>query len=241
MMRITLLVVLSLLALQGCVQQQFRSVDDKDKAAEIYSDLGLGYLRQGKLDLAKQKLDRALELNNKQIEAHHYIAEVYKQLEEYELAEKHYTQALSINPKDPGVLNNYGAFLCQRSRFEDAEKHFLQVVTAKRYRTPELAYENLALCALRTDNVTKAEEYFRKALGINDQLSKSLFQMSNIHLDKKDYLRSRAFLQRYHDIASPTEQSLKLGIKIEESLGDKAARQEYVDKLKRLFPHVDVE
>lgn len=241
MKHVMLVAVLGLLALQGCAQNEFRSADEKRKAAGIYADLGLGYLRQGKYDLAKQKLERSIELNPRLVDAHHFIAEVYKQTEEYELADKHYGDALAIAPKDPVILNNYGAFLCERGRFEDAEKYFLKVVSAKRYRTPEFAYENLALCAQRTGNNVKAEEYFRKALDIDGKLTKSLFQMATIYYEKKDYLRGRAFLQRYHSFAQPTEQSLKLGIKIEEAQGDSVARQGYVDQLKKLFPHVDVE
>ncbi len=240
MKHIALLMMLSVFVLQGCSSHGLKPGQDKKKAAQIYSDLGLGYMRQGKVELALTKLKRSLELDNKQVNAHHYIAEVYKQLEEYELADSHYAKAVGLAPPTPMLLNNYGAFLCERSRFEDAEKYFLRAATAKRYRTPERAYENLALCALRTKSADKSEIYFRKALSINAQLPKSLYQMANINYDKKDFLRARAFLQRFHSVAHETEQSLKLGIQIEKALGSESGEKEYLEKLKRLFPHADV-
>ena len=241
MNRIALLVVLSMFVLQGCSQHGLKPGQDKKKAAQIYSDLGLGYLGQGKVELALTKLKRSLQLDNKQVEAHHYIAEVYNQLEEYELADAHYTKAVSLAPPTPMLLNNYGAFLCERSRFEDAEKYFLRAATTKRYRSPELAYENLALCALRTKNTEKAETYFRKALGMNAGLPKSLYQMARLNYDKKDYLRARAFLQRFQSVSNDTERSLKLGIHIEKALGSREGEKEYQEKLRRLFPHADSE
>ncbi len=240
MKRLALSVLCSLVLLQGCAQSPLHP-SDEDKAAKIYSDLGLAYLKQGNLDLALMKLERSLELDSNQPEAHHYIAEVYRQQDEIELAEEHYAEAVKLAPKDPMLLNNYGAFLCSQSRFDDAVKNFLQAASAKRYRTPELAYENVGLCAMRTKNYVTAEEYFRKALGMNSKLPKSLYQMAQINFDKKEFLRSRAFLQRFHDLSLPTEQSLKLGIQVETALGDEAAKAEFVNKLTTLFPHVDID
>ncbi len=241
MKRLSLVVLLSVLFVQGCAQGPIKSDEDRERAVQIYTDLGLGYLKQGNLELALDKLQRALEIDDKRVEAHHYIAAVYSQLEEPELAEKHYVKAIDLSPEDPQLLNNYGAYLCERSRFVDAEKYFLQAANAKRYRSPELAYENIALCATRSNQPETAEQYFRKALGLNENMPKSLFQMAVLYSDKEDYLRARAFLQRYHALASKTEQSLKLGIKIEQKLGNESARQEYVQSLKTLFPHVDIE
>jgi type IV pilus assembly protein PilF len=241
-MKYKLLIVMfgvMLLMLQACVQHNSRGTSAKsdEEVAQLYTDLGLGYLRQGKLDLSLTKLKHALEIDKNKPDANHYIAEIYKQMDEFELAEKHYAKAIILDKENPMLLNNYGAFLCGQSRFEDAEKYFLRAVGVKRYRTPELAFENLALCAQRTDNVVKAEEYFRKALGIRPELAKSLFQMSGISYKKQDYMRARAFLQRFHSVVNETEQSLKLGIKIERALEDELAVKKYQQQLREKFPH----
>jgi len=234
---IVLMVTLFALLLQGCVQSGGpKGEKETAEAVRIYNDLGLGYLRQGKLDQAQDKLKRALELNSSDPAANHYIAEVYKQQGDTKLAEKYYDRAAELDPRNPMVLNNYGAFLCEQSRFADAEKYFLRAANTPRYQTPELAYENLALCAQRVNNMDKAEEYFRKALSANPKLPKSLYQLAQLSYDKKDYLKARAFLQRFHGVAAQSEQSLKLAIKIEEVLGNEAALEEYRQSLKTRFP-----
>ncbi len=224
------------LLVQGCVQSGGVKEQDEAEAIQIYSDLGLNYLRQGKLDQALVRLQRALDLNSNDLAANHYIAEVYKQLGETKKAEKHFDKAVDIEPKNPMILNNYGAFLCDQSRFSDAEKYFLRAANAPRYQTPELAYENLALCAQRVNNNDRADEYFRKALALNPKLPKSLYQLAQLNYDSKEYLKARAFLQRFHAVSVQSEQSLKLAIRVENALGNEQAQQEYHHALKTRFP-----
>ncbi len=242
MRRFTLLLMMVVLLLQGCVQTGGpKGAAETAEAVRIYSDLGLGYLRQGKLDQSLQKLQRALELNSRDPASNHYIAEVYKQMNETKLADRYFEKAAELDPKNPMLLNNYGAFLCDQSRFADAEKYFLRAAELPRYQTPELAYENLALCALRVNNPVQAELYFRKALAIDPKLQKSLYQMAQISYDNKDYLTARAFVQRFHSVVDPSELGLKLAIKIEQALGNESALQEYRQALKKRFPDAVVE
>lgn len=229
-----LLTLLTALLGQGCVSTDRRDADP-EKAAKIYADLGLEYLRQGNLELALVKLERSLELDGNNADAHHYIAEVYNQLGKAELAQKHYLEAVSLDDANPMLLNNYGAFLCEQGRFEASEEYFLRAAALPRYRTPELAYENLALCALQSDNTARAEEYFRKALKLRPGLPQSLYQMARLTYQQEQYLTARAFIQRLHDIGQ-TRQSLQLAIRIEEALGDADAADAYRDALSSQFP-----
>lgn len=239
-MRYVALVAVVLLALvaQGCAQNNgVGRKGDPIKASQIYAELGLGYLQEGEVERAISKLERALELNKKNAAAHHYLAEAYKQLNDPELAERHYKKAVALAPDDATILNNYGAFLCGQSRIDDAEKYFLKAAETPRYRTPELSYENIALCAMRADDRAKAETYFRKALSLMPNLPKSLYYMAQLSYGKGDYLRARAFLQRLEKARGMTEQALRLGVKVETALGDSAAAARYRQALdKRLNP-----
>ena len=233
-------VIILAAVIQGCAQKPVRDSreesTDPEKAAEIYTELGLGYLQQGRYELAQNKLGRALELHGGNADTHHYIAEVYKQLGEFDLADKHYRRAVALTPNDHRLLNNYGAYLCDRTRFEKAEEYFLRAAALPRNKTPEFAYENIALCALRVDNMDKAESYFRKALELRPQLPKSLLRMAELTLNQGEYLSARAFLQRFHGVVTETRQSLRLGIRIETALGDAAAIEKFSQLLAEKFP-----
>ncbi len=221
--------LVSVLLFQGCAQTGGADGKraDLDKASKLYTDLGLGYMQQGELERAMSKLERALELKPNNADAHHYLAEVYRQLGDDEFAEKHYLRAIKLSPKDARTLNNYGAFLCGQSRFGDAETYFLRAAAVPRYRTPELSYENIAMCAMRVKNSDKAVEYFRKALAIMPTLPKSLYNMALISYNRGDFLRARAFLQRLQSSHGMSNQAVELGIRIETALGDSAAVARY--------------
>ena len=239
MKQLGLLGVLCLLLalLQGCVSSGKRS-EDPEKAAQIYADLGLEYLRQGNLDLAVSKLERSLELDSKLPRANHYIAEAYKQQGEMKLAEEYYNKAVDYDSDNPMLLNNYGAFLCGQGRIEESEEYFTRAAEVPSYRTPELAYENQALCALQNGNKTKAEEYFRKALNVKPVLPKALYQMALLTYEQQEFLKARAFIERFHALGR-TEKSLKLAIKIEWALGDKAAVARLRETMRIEFPNAD--
>lgn len=225
----------------GCAGGGARDAKDPERAAGIYADLGLGYLQQDKLDLALEKLQRALELEPNHPSANHYIAEVYNRMGEADKADRYYRKAVDLNEQNPMVLNNYGAFLCNQRKFEAAESYFLRAAKTPRYRTPELVYENIGLCARRTGNNAKAEEYFRKALQMRADLPKSLLNMAALTYDAKQNLQARAFLQRFHALSQATPYSIGLGIKIEQALGDARAVADYRDLLQKQYPFVTEE
>jgi len=228
-LRLGLCTLLILAITQGCVSTGQKHADP-GKAAQLYADLGVQYLRQGNLELSLIKLKHALELDSENADANHYIAELYRQMGNKELAKEYFEKAVRYDDKNPMLLNNYGAFLCEQGHFDESEKYFLRAAKVPSYRTPELAYENLALCAMKTDNTAKAEEYFRKALKIRPALPQSLYQMALLSYQQGEYLQARAFIQRFYALGK-TRQSLELGIRIEEALGDKAAADKYRKEL----------
>lgn len=231
-----------LLSLSACsttntaATQQTNPGDRADTLAETNVKLGVGYLQQGRRDLALSKLQRALELSPNLASAHNAIAIVYDQLGQLDEAGQHYQKAVSLAPKDSGVLNNYGTFLCKRNQLNEAEQYFLRALENPLYETPALAYENAGLCAVRVPNTVKAEKYFRDALQINPRLPASLYQMAIISSDRGDYLPARAYLQRYAAVAKHTPQSLWLGVRVEQMLGDKNAVASYALQLRSTYP-----
>jgi type IV pilus assembly protein PilF len=219
--------------LGGCASS---SPEEKQDLAAIYTDIGLSYLQRGDYPRAKEKLQRALEVDPKSARAHHYIAELYNRTEDYEKAELHFRLALESSPDDPNLRNNLGAFYCDRGRFDDAEPQFLAAIKDPAYTTPQLAFENLGRCALRKPDKAKAERYFTEALRRQPDLPYSLFEMAQIYFDRGEGMKARAFLERYFSVAAEGPEVLWLGVQIERALGDDDMAQQYGDKLRTRFP-----
>jgi type IV pilus assembly protein PilF len=58
--------------------------------------------------------------------------------------------------------------------------------------------------------------------------------MAEVSYRKGEYLRARAFLQRYEAVAPVNADSLAMGVKIETELGDQKAAERYRQLLREL-------
>jgi len=222
------------LSLLGCASVEEQRA--KMKVADTNMRLGVGYLKQGRIEEALLKLKKALEAAPDLIPAHSAIALVYEQLGDNENAETHFLSALDLGPNDGRIHNNYAAFLCRTGKPLDAEPHFLQAIRSPGYRTPERALENLGMCAMQIPDLDKAETYLRKALQMDPKLPGALLQMARVSVQKKRFLSGRAYLQRLQEVAPLGPEALWLGIQVEQKLGDEVTARRYELELRRKYP-----
>jgi len=207
--------------LGGCVSAQKEA--NKMDLAQLYADMGLGYLRSGKYDIAKERLHKSIENNPNYAPAQHYLAQVYFQLGNKEEAQQYYERALKLDAFDPFLQNNYAVFLCDTGKIDDAEAWFLKLTDNVNYSTPHTLYENLGNCVYRGKlpaQQARAEVYFRRALSYEPTLMVSLSRMTEINIKKREYFKARAYLERFMALETYTPEMLLLGVKIEKQLGD---------------------
>lgn len=236
--RAALLVCLALAACTTTTEQASTgSKADLKEAARLNTQLGIDYMRKGQFDLALEKLKRALDQDSELATAHSSIALVYQRRGDADLAEEHYREALDLNANDPGTMNNFGIFLCGQGKIADAEKIFVKAAESKDNTTPADAWTNAGVCVRRDPKrMARAEGYFREALQLNPRHANALAQMALTSYEKEDYLRARAFLQRYESVAAPTSQTLWIGAQTERKLGDMQTARGYERRLRTEFP-----
>ena len=187
---------------QACVTESStgQRVASDDDAAVANMNLGAGYLRQGRADLAIDALERAIELNPRLADAHSTIAIAYDQRGDNTLAEQHYRRATSLEPGNAAAANSYAVFLCRQDRWPDAEDYFRRAAETPRYATPEAALANAGVCASNAGDNAKAEEYLRAALDKNPEYPDALSSMIELSYREQEYMQARAFMQRYLDV-----------------------------------------
>jgi len=232
-----LIIVLMLATLTACVSDPINPYGggDRQKASMANAKLGLGYMMQGNNEQALAKMQKALELDEENASAHHYLAELYNRLDEPAKAEKHYLHAIEITPEETSALNNYAVFLCRQGRYEASQEHFHRILENPLFKSKAQTFENMGLCAEQSGNVKQAEEYFRKALRYNAKLSKALLHMAQISFDKQSFLSAYGFYQRFLEVGKQVPQSLWLGILLERRKGNKNAVASYSLLLRRKF------
>lgn len=228
--------LLLVILLTGCASNQARVSDTQTRHADTLVQLGLGYMQKGDLNVALEKLSMALEAADNYAPSHNAIAILYTRLERYDEADKHYRRSVKLAPDDGNLSNNYGAFLCGRKQYSEAYEQFYKAAKQPLYGTPELAYENAGLCALRENNLEMAETSFRNALKIRADMTVSLINMARVALLKSNYLQGRAYIQRFEEKASHSPATLQLAIEVERGLGATQQVEKYSEMLRSRFP-----
>lgn len=210
---------------------------DRAKAAEINAELAITYMKQDNLRAAREKVDKALQQNSRSAQVQMAAGFVYDRLGEDRKAGAHFEQAVKLGGKDnPEVLNNAAVFQCRKGDRKRGEQLFLQAAASPLYRTPEVAFANAGRCARADGRPQDAERYFRQALARRPNMPDPLLALADIQHAAGNQLQARAFVQRYHDAAAATAQSLWLGYRIERGAGDMAAAGDYSRRLRMEFP-----
>jgi type IV pilus assembly protein PilF len=208
----------------------------KQDAAEVQVRMGRGYMEQGKFETAHQKLERALQLDPASVDAHTLMAILYERIDRPALSEKHYRRAAELDAEDGSTNNNLGAYLCRLGRFDEADAYFLKALDDPFYATPQAALSNAGVCAVRAGATDKAEAYFRRTLELNPRDPAALYELALINFSKNEFMRARAFVQRFESAGRADASMLELAAKIEEQLGDAKAAAKYRERLKTEFP-----
>ncbi len=238
-LRVSLL-VLAVLLTAGCASTAERNQSDERarKLVETNIQLGAGYLQQGQMNAAKEKLDKALELAPDDPQANNVMAVLQWRLRDYESAERHFRRALGskVGSINPDIQHNYGAFLCDRGRVDEAMTWFERAIANPQYPTPELANLNAGMCLLKKPDRIGAERYLRQALQRNPTLAPALLTLARLTYESGNALSARGFMERYVKAGPETAESLWLGIRVERTLGNRIAESNYALRLKGKFP-----
>jgi type IV pilus assembly protein PilF len=205
-------------------------------AARLNAQLAVGYLKQGDVVAAREKVEKALRENDRDAFVHTAAALVYDRLQEREKADKQYAQAVRLEPKNPEFQNAYAVFQCRNGRPKDGQLLFEQAARNPAYATPEVAYANAGVCARGAGDVAAAETYFRHALELRSDFPDALLQLADLTFQKGNGLPARGLLERYFQVAPRTPDALALAVRVERSLGDSNAAHRYFDELVNRFP-----
>jgi type IV pilus assembly protein PilF len=128
-----------------------QGAENKADAAKYNVQLGVEYIRQGNLGLAKEKLERAEKQNPRDPNVHSSLALLHERLGDRKKADAHFKTALRLAPRSPDISNNYAVYLCRTGRHAEGVKRFEDAARNPLYRTPEAAWTNAGVCLRQAD------------------------------------------------------------------------------------------
>jgi type IV pilus assembly protein PilF len=228
------LALLLALALAGCTDSGPKKAKTED-AAVYNTQLGLGYLHQNELAIAKEKLDRAVKQDPSYAPAHSARAMLYDRLGEPKVADEEFRAALRLAPDDPTMVNNYAVYLCQHGRTDEGVKKFQEAAANALYRTPEAAFTNAGVCLRAAKRDEEARPLFIKALQVRPSYDEAAYQLANLQYQHKELAQARGLLDAYLANFPQTPDLLLLAVRVARAQGDQAAAQKYARRLQTDF------
>ncbi|MDQ7090636.1 MAG: type IV pilus biogenesis/stability protein PilW [Methylococcales bacterium] len=220
----------------ACVQVNPPREVSSEEQAEIYLKMGVRYLEMGKLEIAKEKLEKSVDLNSSNSESHNALAVLYERIERSSDAKYHYKQAVSENDESPQPRNNYGRFLCEKGEYEEGLAHLAVAFNMPLNSRKWFSLTNAGLCYLKQNKMKEAENYFRKALEVHPQYPPALLEMLKMSYRFHKFMSARAFLQRYFSVSPESADSLWYAYRIELGLKNRSGAEQYKNKLLTQFP-----
>jgi type IV pilus assembly protein PilF len=206
------------------------------EAGRINARLAVEYLKRDQLQVAQDKIEKALAQNPKDVNVQLSAGLVYERLRDKRQAEKHFRQALRAEPDNPEAQNAYGAYLCRNDEFSKGQKMFVEAAANPLYRTPFVAYTNAGVCARSAGQLEEAERYLRQALASNVDYPETFAQLAGVLHEQGNNLQARAFVGRFLAIAPATPNILLLGYNIEVAMKDESAAGTFRERLEKEFP-----
>lgn len=234
----------SSLLLSACVttiESRLTRKADPAKAVDNYTQLGLGYIQQGKYDRARARLNRALEINSDYAPANNAMALLLQSEREPEVAEEYFLKSIDLDDEFSQGQFNYGMFLMQYQRYDEACEYLKNAARDVEYQQRGKAAQNLGLCYYRNGQIELAISTFERALQGQRFNTPVLVNLTTLLVETERYEEANAYYGRFLRIVERKQNkhssnSLWLGIKLARHSENKAQEKKFAKLLAQKFP-----
>ncbi|MCK6390821.1 MAG: type IV pilus biogenesis/stability protein PilW [Azonexus sp.] len=211
---------------------------DQRSRAKIHTELGSLYFQAGNPGVALDHLATALSADSSYYEAYSVRGLVHASLREIAKAQADFTKALDYAPNDPEVNNNYGWFLCDTGKARESIPYFMTALKNPLYKTPDRAYANAGMCALKAGDLDAAQGYLLNAIQFaQDGAPAARYYMARLLYQRKNFDEARVYLNEFFSVQkSPSAEALWLGVRLERRLGNRVAESGHAAQLRGRYP-----
>jgi type IV pilus assembly protein PilF len=157
-------------------------------------------------------------------------------LNDMRLAEESFRRALVISPNDANLLQNYGWLLCQQQRFDEGVQAFDKALANPTYGDRAKTWLTKGLCQARAGRSRDAEDSLRHSLELDAGNPVTGYNLALLMYQRGDYTGSQFYIRRLNNSELANAETLWLGVKVEQRLGNRQARDQLGSQLRNRFP-----
>ena len=208
---------------------------DNRRRARIRLELASGYFEQGQTNVALDELKQALVADPTFGDAYNLRGLVYMRLNDIPLAEDSFKRALTLNPRDADVAHNYGWLMCQQSRYREASQFFAQAIANPTYGGQAKTLMAQGVCQVRAGQRTEAEQSLTRAYQLDAGNPVIGYNLASLLYDRGELTRAQFYIRRINNSELANAETLWLGVRIENRIGNREAVSQLGDQLKKRY------
>jgi type IV pilus assembly protein PilF len=210
-----------------------REVDEVE-AAKANVELGMAYMQNGNLPLAKEKLERAMKQDPKNATVYWAMAALYERTEQPKDADQNYQKAMTLQPDNSNIVNTYAVFLCRNGQLDRALPMFDKVIADRFYQTPYAAATNAGMCLRDGKRNADALRYFERALALGPVFVDAAIGLGDLQIEQGNADAARRTVDTFNGRKSP--ELLLVGVRAAVAQKDCNGSAYYARQLRRDFP-----
>lgn len=234
------------LVLQGCASSGAPPVSGSDmvtdsdesparKRAKIRLELAAGYFSNGQTTVALDELKQSINADPGLFEAHNLRGLIYMRLNDNVLAEESFRRALQLNPQAASVQHNYGWMLCQQGRMQDAYAQFRAAIASPVYTERAKSWMAMGVCQTKAGAQGDALNSLMRAVELEPSNPVAGYNLALLLMQRGELARAQFYVRRVNNGEFANAESLWLGIRVEQLLGNKDAMTQLGMQLRRRF------
>ncbi|WNO03499.1 type IV pilus biogenesis/stability protein PilW [Rhodoferax mekongensis] len=205
------------------------------KRAKIRLELAAGYYNNGQTTVALDELKQSISADPGLFEAHNLRGLIYMRLNDFPLAEESFKRALQLNPQAASVQHNYGWLLCQQGRAQDSYTQFMGAIANPNYNERSKSWMAMGVCQVKAGARNDAIASLTRANELDPSNPVAGYNLALLLMQRGDLAKAQFHVRRINNSEYANAESLWLGIKIEQMLGNKDAMTQLGAQLRKRF------
>ena len=206
------------------------------KRARIRIELASGYFEQGQTTVALDEIKLALSADPTYAPAYTLRGLVYARLNEIPLAEDSFKRAQQLSPRDPDVLHHYGLFACQLGRYPQAIELFQQALASPVYGSQAKTLMAKGICEVRAAQFPEAEGSLARSYELDPGNPITAYNLAALQFRRGENAKAQFVIRRLNNTDLANAETLWLGIKVEQRMGNTEAMGQLAQQLERHYP-----
>lgn len=159
---------------------------------EYIINQGFLYLNQGISSKAEERFKKVLKIIPNHLRALNGLGILYLKQKRFKDSKAKFEQILKLDPLQVDVYNFLGIIFSETGNYEKSKENFLIAANSPEYKTPENAFQNLAMLEIKKGKLNSALRYANKGIEKNREFP-GLYSIRGLIYEKKGFYQKALY------------------------------------------------